>query len=164
MSTRQPNPQTPTKNSAMAWPTSLKTCIMSTSDTTRPALKLRRIVNLDRTLDQDRRYHIEAHQAFLKFADLLDDAKWIEVVRPNARNGSEQVRQLRRLLFKAEIAEGEGRLDKLCANDDAMDLTFAAEAFRERLGDAIADYLGYRDQLCEAWTIDDLVANIRRRP
>jgi hypothetical protein len=164
MSTRQPNPQTPSINkcSAMASPIRQENCAMSKTVMTRPALRLRRIVNDDRTLDQDRRYHMEAHLAVLKLADLLEDAKWVEAMRPTGHYGSLQVRELRKLLFKAQIAEAEETFWSLCDCDDACLVWSCGYQPRENLANAIADYLDR--QLSKSYTIEYLIEDARWWP
>lgn len=113
---------------------------MSNSDTARPALRLRRIIDKHRTLREDRSFHLEAHRSFCKLLDRIEDAKWIEQRCGTLQWGGPDVREHRRRLFNAQIADAE-RSAHLAPCGDALSVRRFSDFARERLEHAIAEYL-----------------------
>jgi hypothetical protein len=128
---------------------------MLTSDKGRPALHLRRNVDNWRTLQEDRKHHLEAHGAFCKFIDRIEDAKWIEATYRPRKFGSPEVLKLRRCLFRAQIADAEREVTDLALCDDAWVAWTSCGHAVENIGDAIAEYLD--DQVTVDWKIEDVL-------
>jgi hypothetical protein len=103
--------------------------------------RLRHIVTKRRIAEEDLEYHVKAHQTFRLFAQLIELAENLLAKYGTGHYGSNRVRQLRRLLFEAEIADARELLASLSKSEDALHVWCCAGDQRGYLAYAVAEYL-----------------------
>lgn len=108
------------------------------------------------TVAQELRTLVAGRHLTLRLAEIIDIAKWVEARRDIGHHGPEHILELRKSLFKAQVAHAEEYLAFLLPCEDYDDPWEFFDAAIAALAKAIADYLNLPPS--KSWTVDRLKA------
>ena len=168
MSTRQPNSQTPSTKNASAMASHLDST--SADKDQKAGSDSRNVVVGGPTIAQELRSLIARRRLSGRLAEIIDLATWVEVRRDTGHHGPDHILELRKSLFKAQVANAKEYLAILltCEDDDdpwefdadLWEFVDWADGAIAALAKAIAYHLDLPPT--KSWSVDGLIEVIGR--